>query len=195
MQDTLFVKQASKESLPDTQKLVMRTHTSPVQVRYMEKNQPPLRIIVPGNVYRHEATDLSHEFQLFQVEGLMVGKDVSVTHFKAIIQEFFRRFFDREIKIRLRPDFFPFTEPSFDVSMTCLVCQGKGCEICQNSGWLEVAGAGIVHPNVYKNSGLNPKNWQGWAFGFGLDRLAMMKYKIYDIRLFRSGDLRFLNQF
>jgi phenylalanyl-tRNA synthetase alpha chain len=179
----------------DKTKLLLRTHTSPNQVRYMEKNNPPLRIIVPGNVYRHEATDQTHEFQLCQVEGLMVGKDISVTHFKAIIQEFLRRFFEREIKIRLRPDFFPFTEPSFDVSMTCLVCQGKGCEVCKNSGWLEMAGAGMVHPNVYKNSGLIPKNWQGWAFGFGLDRLAMMKYKINDIRLFRSGDLRFLQQF
>lgn len=176
-------------------KLLLRTHTSPVQVRYMEKNNPPLRIIVPGNVYRHEATDSSHEFQLFQVEGLMVGRDISVSHFKVIIQEFLRRFFEKDVKIRLRPDYFPFVEPGFDVSMTCLVCQGKGCEVCKKSGWLEVAGAGMVHPNVYKNSGLNPKDWQGWAFGFGLDRLAMMKYKINDIRLFRSGDLRFLNQF
>jgi phenylalanyl-tRNA synthetase alpha chain len=174
---------------------LLRTHTSPNQVRYMEKHQPPLRVIVPGNVYRKEATDASHEFQLFQVEGLMVDKDVNVSHFKAVISEFFRRFFKKDVRSRLRPDFFPFTEPSFDVSMTCLVCGGKGCSACKNSGWLEVAGAGMVHPNVFANAGLNPKNWQGWAFGFGLDRLAMMKYKINDIRLLRSGDLRFLHQF
>lgn len=162
---------------------LLRTHTSPVQIRYMEKNQPPLRIIAPGNVFRHEATDQRHEFQLMQLEGLMVDKKVSVANFKAIIEEFFSRFFGKQVKSRLRPDFFPFTEPSFDIS------------ICKESDWLEVAGAGMVHPNVFKNCGLNPKEWQGWAFGFGLERLTMLKYKIDDIRLFRSGDLRFLNQF
>ena len=181
--------------LKTKEKLLLRTHTSPNQVRYMEKNNPPLRLIVVGNVYRHEATDASHEFQLMQVEGLMVGKDVNVSHFKAIVEEFLKKFFGKDLKIRLRPDFFPFTEPSFDVSISCLVCQGKGCSACKNSGWVEIAGAGMVHPNVFKNSGLNPKDWQGWAFGFGLDRLAMMKYRINDIRLFRSGDLRFLTQF
>jgi len=179
--------------------LLLRTHTSPVQVRYMEKNNPPLRIIVPGNVFRHEATDSSHEFQLYQVEGLMVDKKVSVANFKAIIGEFFRRFFRKDIKFRLRPDYFPFTEPSFDIGISCLVCGGKGCLVCKGTGWVEMAGAGMVHPNVFKNAGLIPNppagGWQGWAFGFGLDRLAMMKYKINDIRLFRSGDLRFLNQF
>ncbi len=179
--------------------LLLRTHTSPVQIRFMESNSPPLRIIVPGNVYRHEATDPTHEFQLYQLEGLMVGKGISVANFKAIIQEFFRRFFGKTVEIRLRPDFFPFTEPSFDVGMSCLVCGGKGCQVCKETGWLEIAGAGMVHPNVFKNAGYvqNPPagGWQGWAFGFGLDRLAMMKYKINNIRLFRSGDLRFLNQF
>lgn len=175
--------------------LLLRTHTSPVQVRYMEKNNPPLRIIVPGNVFRHEATDASHEFQLYQVEGLMVGKDVSAANFKAIIAEFFRRFFQKKVEFRLRPDFFPFTEPSFDIGISCVICGGKGCPVCKETGWLEMAGAGMVHPNVFKASKLNPKEWQGWAFGFGLERLAMTKYKINDIRLFRSGDLRFLNQF
>ena len=187
--DTLWLKNNKKF------KFLLRTHTSPNQIRYMEKNNPPLRIIVPGNVYRHEATDPSHEFQLYQVEGLMVDKHVSVVNFKAIIGEFFNRFLEKKVKIRLRPDFFPFVEPGFDVSIGCLVCNDKGCPTCKGTGWLEVAGAGMVHPNVFKNSGLNPKEWQGWAFGFGLDRLAMMKYRINDIRLFRSGDLRFLNQF
>jgi len=174
---------------------LLRTHTSPVQVRYMEKNNPPLRIIVPGSVFRHEATDLSHEFQLFQIEGLMVDKNISAANLKAIVSEFFRRFFEKDIDFRLRPDYFPFTEPSFDIGISCVVCGGKGCSVCKNSGWLEMAGAGMVHPNVLKAAGLNPKHWQGWAFGFGLERLVMMKYKINDIRLFRSGDLRFLNQF
>lgn len=179
----------------DKIKLLLRTHTSPVQVRYMEKNNPPLRIIVPGSVFRHEATDARHEFQLFQVEGLMVDKKISVANLKAILAEFFKKFFGKNTAFKLDPDFFPFTEPSFNISVTCVICGGKGCSLCKKTGWLEMAGAGMVHPNVFKNSGLNPKEWQGWAFGFGLERLAMMKYKIDDIRLFRSGDLRFLNQF
>ncbi len=177
------------------QKLLLRTHTSPVQIRYMESHNPPLKIIAPGNVFRHEATDASHEFQLYQVEGLMVDKEVSVANFKAAIGEFFARFFRKEVAFRLRPDFFPFTEPSFDISVRCLVCQGKGCSVCKKTGWVETAGAGMVHPNVFRACKLNPKEWRGWAFGFGLERLAMMKYKIDDIRLFRSGDLRFIDQF
>ena len=176
-------------------KLVLRTHTTPVDVRHMEKNNPPLRIITIGRCFRHEATDASHEVNFYQLDGLMVGKDISVANFKATIQEFFRRFFERPIEIRMRPSYFPFTEPSFEVDMTCLVCGGKGCSSCQRTGWMEMMGAGMVHPNVFKNSGLNPKDWQAWAFGMGLDRLAMMKYKINDIRLFYSSDLRFLNQF
>jgi phenylalanyl-tRNA synthetase alpha chain len=175
--------------------LLLRTHTSPVQIRYMEKNNPPLRIIIPGRCFRHEATDASHETDFYQVEGLMVDKEISAANFKAIIEEFLKRFFGKEVKIRLRPSFFPFTEPSFEVDLSCLSCQGKGCPACSHNGWLELMGAGMVNPNVYKNCGLNPKDWQGFAFGFGMDRLAMMKYKINDIRLFRSGDLRFLQQF
>lgn len=174
--------------------LLLRTHTSPVQIRYMEKSQPPLRIIAPGRVFRHEATDFSHEANFYQVEGLMVGKEISVANFKAIIQEFFQRFFSgsavasgvgggESAEIRLRPSYFPFVEPGFEVDMK------------RGDGWLEMGGAGMVHPNVLKNAGLNPKEWQGFAFGMGLDRLAMMKYKIDDIRLFYGGDLRFLRQF
>ena len=174
---------------------LLRTHTSPVQVRYMEKNKPPLKIIVPGDAFRHEATDASHEFQLYQVEGLMVDKDISVANFKAFIKEFFSRFFEKNIKFRIKPDYFPFVEPGFDIGIECLVCGGKKCPACKRTGWMEVAGAGMVHPNVFKNSGLSADKWQGWAFGFGLERLVMLKYKIDDIRLFRSGDLRFLKQF
>jgi len=176
-------------------KLLLRTHTSPVQVRYMEKNNPPLRIIVPGRVFRHEATDASHEINFYHIEGLMVGKDISTANFKAIIEEFFKRFFEKPVLIRLRPGYFPFVEPGFEVDMTCLACGGKGCSACSKTGWMEMIGAGMVHPAVLKASGLNPKNWQGFAFGMGMDRLAMMKYKIDDIRLFYSGDLRFLEQF
>ena len=176
-------------------KLLLRTHTSPVQVRYMEKNNPPLRIIVPGRVFRHEATDASHEINFYHIEGLMVGKDISAANFKAIIEEFFKRFFEKPVLIRLRPGYFPFVEPGFEVDMTCLACGGKGCSACSKTGWMEMIGAGMVHPAVLKASGLNPKNWQGFAFGMGMDRLAMMKYKIDDIRLFYSGDLRFLEQF
>ncbi len=185
--DTLWLKNGN----------LLRTHTTPVQIRYMEKNNPPLRIIAPGRVFRHEATDASHEINFYQVEGLMVDKKGKVTtaNFKAIIEEFFNRFFGKKIEIRLRPSFFPFTEPSFEADISCPICGGKGCSTCKNSGWVEIMGAGIVHPNVFKNSGLDPKEWQGFAFGMGMDRLAMIKHKINDIRLFYGGDLRFLNQF
>lgn len=175
--------------------MLLRTHTSPVQIRFMEKNNPPFRVIVPGRIFRHESTDPSHEFDFNQLEGLMVGKDISAANFKAVIQEFYRRFFGKPVKIRLIPSFFPFTEPSFQVDMSCVNCSGKGCPACKRIGWLEMMGAGMVHPNVFKYAGLNPKGLTGFAFGMGLERLAMMKYKINDIRLFRSGDLRFLKQF
>lgn len=178
-------------------KLLLRTHTSPVQIHYMEKNNPPVRIIAPGRVFRYEATDASHEINFYQLEGLMIDDKGKVTaaNFKAIVEEFLKRFLGKETKIRLRPSFFPFTEPSFEVDALCSNCLGKGCSVCSRSGWLEMMGAGMVHPNVLKNAGLNPKWLSGFAFGIGLDRLAMMKYKIDDIRLLYSGDLRFLQQF
>lgn len=186
MQDTLWLKK---------QKLLLRTHTSPVQIRYMEKRQPPFRIIVPGRVFRSEATDASHEINFYQLEGLMVGKDISVANFKAIIEEFCRRFFQKPVKIKIRPSFFPFTEPSFEVDLLCVNCLGQGCSTCQQTGWMEMMGAGMIHPNVLKNAGINPKMWQGFAFGLGFDRWVMVKHKINDIRLFYNGDLRFLKQF
>lgn len=192
--DTLWLRQNSKSKTKNP-KLLLRTHTSPMQVRYMEKHNPPLRAVVIGDCFRHEATDASHEFHLGQVEGIMLGKDISAAHFKGVITTFFKAFLKREIQVRLRPDYFPFTEPSFEASITCLVCGGKGCPACKKSGFMEMMGAGMVHPKVLKNSGLNPQNWQGWAFGIGWDRLAMMRFKIGDIRLLKSGDLRFLNQF
>jgi phenylalanyl-tRNA synthetase alpha chain len=164
--------------------LLLRTHTSPMQARYMEKYQPPLRIIVPGRCFRHEATDASHDVQFYQTEGLMVGRDISMVHFKGIVEEFLKQFFGPEVKMRLRPGYFPFTEPSFEVDIKD-----------KSNNWLEIMGAGMVHQNVFKEVGYPLRKWQGFAFGVGLERLAMLKYKIDDIRLFYSGDLRFLRQF
>lgn len=175
--------------------LLLRTHTSPMQVRYMEKHNPPLRIVVPGRVFRHEATDASHEMQFYQLEGLMVDKNISVANFKAIIEEFFSQFFKRKVKIRLRPSFFPFTEPSFEIDVNW-----EGDKLARHSqngdgGWLEVMGAGMVNQEVFKSAGYIKNEWQGFAFGVGIDRLAMIKHKIPDIRLFYQNDLRFLKQF
>jgi len=185
----------SSASVRRSSALLLRTHTSPMQVRYMETHQPPFRIIVPGRVYRFEATDASHELQFNQVEGLMVGEDISVANFKYIIEVFFEHFFRKRIKVRLRSSYFPFTEPSFEVDINCLFCSGKGCSTCGRSGWLEMGGAGIVHPKVFAAVKYDPKAVQGFAFGFGVERLAMMKYKIPDIRLFNSGDIRLSEQF
>lgn len=164
-------------------KMLMRTHTSPMQVRYMEKNQPPIQIIVPGRVFRFEATDASHEINFHQVEGLMVGENVNLANFKYIMEEFLKKFFGRQTKVRFRPSYFPFVEPGLEVDVEL------------NGKWLEVMGAGMVHPAVLDHVKLDPKKYQGFAFGMGLERLAMIKYNIPDIRLFYSGDLRFINQF
>ncbi len=194
MWDTFWIKENVKLKAK-SEKLLLRTHTSPVQIRYMETHEPPFRIIVPGKAYRFEATDASHELQFNQVEGLMVGEDISVANLKYIINVFFDRFFGTKINIRLRPSYFPFTEPSFEVDINCLFCSGKGCSTCGHSGWLEMGGAGMVHPQVFNAVKYNPKQVQGFAFGFGLERFAMMKYKIPDIRLFNSGDIRLSQQF
>jgi phenylalanyl-tRNA synthetase alpha chain len=180
---------------PKIQKILLRTHTSPVQVRYMETHKPPFRIIAPGRCFRHEATDAAHEHTFYQFEALMVGDDISIGHLKFIAKEFFDRFFKKDVKIRLRPSFFPFTEPSFEFDISCTVCGGKGCPSCKKEGWLEVAGAGMVNQQVFVNAGYPRGRYAGFAWGFGLERLAMMKYKIDDIRLFHSGDLRFIKQF
>jgi len=176
-------------------KQLLRTHTSPAQIHYMEKNNPPLSIIVPGRVFRYEATDASHEINFYQVEGLMVGEDINAVNFKAVMEKFFEMFFNKPVKIRLRPSYFPFTEPSFEVDLQCFICKGRGCSTCSKRGWLEMCGAGMVHPNVFKYVKLDSKKWQGFAFGLGLDRLAMMKYKINDMRLLYANDIRLLEQF
>ncbi len=208
MWDTFWLKQSSQGGLSvqsDLQsssglahrnsRLLLRTHTSPVQIRYMETHNPPFRIVVPGRVYRYEATDASHDVQFHQLECLMVDKNASIANLKAIIHEFFSRLFTKRVVIRLRPSYFPFTEPSVEVDISCLSCKGKGCSICKKTGWVELAGAGMVHPNVFKAVGYNPQEVRGFAFGMAIDRLALMKYNIPDIRLLRSGDIRFLKQF
>lgn len=178
-----------------SRQLLLRTHTSPVQVRFMEKNNPPFRLIAPGKVFRYEATDASHEIQFHQLEGLMVGKDVSLANLKGVLEIFVKEFFGKDTGCRWRPSFFPFVEPGLELDIECNICKGKRCPACKNSGWVEVLGAGMVHPNVFKAAGYNPRDWQGFAFGMGVDRLTMMKYRINDIRLFYNGDLRFLEQF
>jgi phenylalanyl-tRNA synthetase alpha chain len=195
MQDTLFIKQKDREELEAKDKLLMRTHTSPVQVRYMENNEPPLRIIVPGRVFRNETTDSSHDINFHQLEGLMVGENISVANFRSVISFFFKELFEDSVEVRLRPSFFPFTEPSFEVDVSCTICNKKGCSVCQKTGWLEVVGAGMVHPNVLKSANIDPEKFNGFAFGVGLDRIAMVAQEINSIRLFYSGDLRFLKQF
>lgn len=181
-------------------RLLLRTHTSPVQVRYMQTHQPPFRIIAPGQTFRYEATDASHDFQFSQIEGLMVDKrdalsPVTMATLLAVLKTFFERFFEKPIAFRVRPSYFPFVEPGIEVDLSCIVCAGKGCSVCKQTGWLEMLGAGMVHPNVFEAVGFNPKEVQGFAFGFGIDRLAMLKCRIPDVRLFRSGDLSFLKQF
>ncbi len=190
MQDTFWLKSENKKN-----RIVLRTHTSNVQIRYMETHQPPFRIIAPGRIYRNEASDSTHEHTFHQFEALVVGDEINVGNFKFVAQQFFSKFFKKEIQIRIRPSFFPFTEPSFEFDISCTICGGKGCSACKNVGWLEIGGAGMVNQNVFVASGYPRGKYQGFAWGFGLERLAMMKYKIDDIRHFHSGDLRFIKQF
>ncbi|GMX58653.1 MAG: phenylalanine--tRNA ligase subunit alpha [Candidatus Microsyncoccus archaeolyticus] len=175
--------------------LVLRSHTSPAQTRYMKKMGAPLRIVIPGRVYRYERTDASHETNFYQIEGLMLDENISVANLKGVLERFLQEFFKKKVEIRLRPSYFPFTEPSFEIDMSCTVCSGEGCPACKKTGWVEILGAGMVHPNVIENGGLDSEKWKGFAFGMSIDRLTMMKYKINDIRWFHSGNLKFLKQF
>ena len=174
---------------------LLRTHTSPVQVRGMERLGPPLRMIAPGRVFRNEEVDASHEHTFYQVEGMMVDRNVSVAHMTYFMKTLLSAIFHREVTVRLRPGFFPFVEPGFELDIHCLICGGPGCPVCKQSGWVELMPCGLVHPNVLRMSGIDPDQWGGFAFGLGLTRLAMMRYGIDDIRLLESGDLRFLQQF
>lgn len=183
---------------PAGYKFLLRTHTSPIQIRYMQTHTPPFRMVVgDGRAFRNEATDARHEFQLNQLEGLMIGERVSLATLRSVIHDFFKQFFGPDVKLRMVPSYYPFVEPGVDITVSCAGCKGKNtsCKICGGLGWLEVAGAGMVHPNVLKEAGIDTSAWQGFAFGFGVDRLAMTKYAIQDIRLFMSGDERFIHQF
>jgi len=174
---------------------LLRTHTSPVQVRGMERLGPPLRMIAPGRVFRNESVDASHEHTFYQLEGMMVERDVSVAHLLYFMKTLLTAIFGREVKVRLRPGYFPFVEPGFELDIQCLICGGSGCPVCKQSGWVELLPCGLVNPNVLRMSGIDPEHWGGFAFGLGLTRLAMMRYGIDDIRQLQGGDLRFLEQF
>lgn len=187
MQDTFYLNQ--------DQSLLLRTHTSPVQIRTMQSQKPPVRIIAPGRCYRRDAIDASHMPVFHQCEGLYVDKKASLADFKGILNYFVRQLLGGKVKVRFRPHFFPFTEPSVEYDFSCLFCGGKGCRVCKQSGWLEISGAGMVDPNVFKNVGYDPEVYQGFAWGLGLERVAMLRYGINDIRLFYQGDMRFLEQF
>ncbi len=187
MQDTFYVKGHSG--------WVMRTQTSSMQVRAMKKYGSPLRLIVPGRVFRNEATDPRHEHTFYQMEGVVVDKNITVSHMKGVLETVAQFLYGKQTQIRLRPKFYPFVEPGVNGEVTCALCKGKGCRVCKNTGWLEIFGAGMIHPNVLKEGGIDSNEYQGFAFGFGLSRLVMLKYGIEDVRHFQSGDLRFLKQF
>ncbi len=174
---------------------LLRTHTSNQQVRTIEKYGAPLRAVFPGRCFRYEATDASHETTFNQLEGLMIDKDISIANLIAVMKSLLREVLNKDVKVRMRPGYFPFVEPGFELDDSCLICSGKGCSVCKKSGWVELLPCGLVHPNVLRAGGLDPKVYSGFAFGLGLTRLVMMKYEIDDIRLLLSGDLRFLNQF
>lgn len=192
MQDTFFIDAKNKDGEYDT---IMRTQTSPMQIRAMEKYGAPLKAIMPGRCFRNEATDARHEHTFYQVEGLMIGENINFSNLKNFLETVGKKLYGPNTKLRMRPKYYPFVEPGSNGEYTCFLCQGKGCRVCKHSGWLEVLGCGMVHPEVLKNAGIDPKKYSGFAFGFGLDRLVMLKYNIDDVRLLNSGDLRFLKQF
>jgi phenylalanyl-tRNA synthetase alpha chain len=184
MHDTFYVESG----------LLLRTHTSPVQIRAMECQAPPLHLIAPGRVYRCDS-DLTHTPMFHQVEGLVVHENASFNELYGVLQDFLRAFFEQSLPVRFRPSYFPFTEPSAEVDIQCVMCQGAGCRVCKQTGWLEVLGCGMVHPAVFGHVGIDPERYTGYAFGMGVERLAMLRYGINDLRLFFENDLRFLRQF
>ena len=192
MQDTFYIDSKNEKGEQD---LLMRTQTSPVQIRAMLKYGAPLKVVIPGRVFRNEATDARHEHTFYQFEGIMVGKDINFANVKSFLEIVGKKLFGPETKLRMRPKFYPFVEPGNNGEYTCFLCKGEGCRVCKNTGWLEIVGAGLVHPDVLRAGGLDPEVYSGLAFGFGLTRLAMLKYNINDVRLFSSGDIKFLEQF
>jgi phenylalanyl-tRNA synthetase alpha chain len=192
MQDTFYVDIKNKDEEYD---LLMRTQTSNVQVRMMKKYGAPLKAIIPGRVFRCEATDARHEHTFYQLEGMMIDKKINFSHLKGICEIVGKKLYGPETKFRMRPKFYPFVEPGSNGEYTCFLCQGKGCRVCKHTGWLEILGCGMIHPDVLRAGGIDPEEYSGFAFGFGLTRLAMLKYGIDDIRLLMGGDLRFIEQF
>ncbi len=190
--DTFYLKLGDRSN---TQHLLLRSHTSPVQIRVMKSRKPPLAVVVPGRVYRPDAADASHSFMFHQIEGFMVDENIRFSDLKGVLAVFAKAVFGKDIRMRFRPHFFPFTEPSAEVDISCIICKGKGCSVCGRKGWLEILGSGMIHPNVFKHVGYGPKKYTGFAFGLGIERIAMLKYGIDDIRLFFENDLRFLRQF
>ncbi|MBI2636886.1 MAG: phenylalanine--tRNA ligase subunit alpha [Parcubacteria group bacterium] len=191
IQDTFYVSKTDRRGRP----LVLRTHTSPVQIRALESRKPPVRLLVPGRVFRNERTDAGHETTFYQVEGLVIDRAISVTDLMGTLELFLKRLYGESVKIRVRPHFYPFTEPSMDIDMSCLLCTGRGCAFCKQTGWIETLGSGMVHPNVLRTMRVDPAQWSGFAFGLGIDRLMMLYYGVDDIRLSYGGDLRFIEQF
>ena len=185
MQDTFWTEDGN----------LLRTHTSAIQIRGMERVKPPFRMAGPGRVFRYEATDASHEHTFYQIEGMMVDREISVSHLIYVMKQVLAGIFKREVEVRLRPSYYPFVEPGFDLDFRCMICGGGGCAVCKHVGWIEFLGCGLVHPNVLAKGGIDPEQWSGFAFGMGLNRLIMMQYGIKDIRHFQSGDLRFVHQF
>jgi phenylalanyl-tRNA synthetase alpha chain len=193
MQDTLYLDgEVPGQGRPAT---LLRTHTSPMQIRYMEAHKPPVRIIVPGKVYRRDDLDLTHTPMFQQVEGLVVGERITLADLKGTLTTFLTELFENRTKVLFRPSFFPYTEPSVEVFIGCVFCQGEGCAICKRTGWLEILGSGMVHPSVFEAVGYDPEQYTGFAFGVGIERVALLKYGVDDIRLFYENDLRFLEQF
>lgn len=186
-----------KDRGPSTvdRRLLLRSHTSPAQIRAMKACPPPLAVIMPGRVYRPDAVDASHSFMFHQVEGIAVDENIRFSDLKGVLIAFAQEMFGQKTKLRFRPSFFPFTEPSAEVDITCFLCKGQGCSVCKKSGWLEILGCGMIHPRVLKSGGCDPGRWRGFAFGMGVERIAMLKFGITDIRLFFENDLRFLEQF
>lgn len=194
LQDTLYVVRGdiARESRDD---ILLRTHTSPVQVRVMESRRPPLYVLSPGKAYRRDEIDATHSAMFFQVEGFAVDRDMNMGHLKGTLEVFARKLFGEDRKVRFRPHFFPFTEPSAEVDVSCFACDGKGCSLCKGVGWLEILGCGMIDPNVLEHVGYDPEEYSGFAFGMGIERIAMMKYGIDDMRVFYENDARFLRQF
>jgi phenylalanyl-tRNA synthetase alpha chain len=191
IQDTFYV----INKFDKTKKYLLRTHTSPIQIRTMLANKPPIRIIAPGRAYRNETVTMKNYFSFHQVEALYVDKNVSMRDLKGVLSYFVREYYGADSRTRFRPSFFPFTEPSAELDISCFICKGKGCRTCKNSGWIELGGCGMVDPNVFEAVGYDPEVYTGYAFGLGIERIAMMKYGISDIRMFYQNDVRFLDQF